>query len=87
MEHGRTRRERLRTCPYLGLGRVRAWIFPPLAEARKRWIARVGGEWDWLSAAQDWNNKSSILDSLIELGETGVTRTAGVQIFYIPKYT
>jgi hypothetical protein len=52
-------------CEHHHNAKFRAWIFPPLREARKRWIIDVGGDWEWLSAAKDWNDKSSILDSLV----------------------
>jgi hypothetical protein len=52
-------------CEHHHNAKFRAWIFPPLAVARKRWIVDVGGEWDWLSSPRDWNDKASILDNML----------------------
>jgi hypothetical protein len=52
-------------CEHHHNAKFRAWIFPPLSLARKRWIADVGGEWEWLSSPRDWNDKASILDNLL----------------------
>jgi hypothetical protein len=53
-------------CEHHHNAKFRAWIFPPLAVARKRWITNVGGNWDWLSAAKDWNDKASILETAMK---------------------
>jgi len=58
-------------CAHHHNAKFRAWIFPPLTAARKRWIADVGGEWDWLSAAKDWNDKASLLEGLMKSAKRG----------------
>jgi hypothetical protein len=58
-------------CEHHHSAKFRAWIFPPLSLARKRWIADVGGDWDWLSAAKDWNDKAFLLDGLMKSAKRG----------------
>jgi len=45
-------------CTHKSDGKAWGWIFPPLAEARKAWRARAGGEWEWLTPdIVDWGEK------------------------------
>jgi hypothetical protein len=56
---------RKRGCEHHHNAAFRAWIFPPLRDARKRWTSEFGGDCDWLSPAKDWGDRASILDQLI----------------------
>jgi hypothetical protein len=45
-------------CTHKSNGKAWGWIFLPLAEARKAWRARAGGEWEWLTPdIVDWGEK------------------------------
>jgi hypothetical protein len=53
-------------CIHKSNGRAWCWVMLPLPEARKRWVARVGGDWEWLAPnLRDWSEKPSILDDPI----------------------
>jgi len=44
-------------------GKVRGWIFPPLAEAREVWAVRAGGTWEWDAPdISEWGEKPGLLD-------------------------
>ena len=49
-------------CEHKSNGKAWCWVMLPLPEARKRWVARAGGEWDWLYSPCDWEEKPSLLD-------------------------
>jgi hypothetical protein len=49
-------------CEHKSNGKAWCSVMLPLAEARKRWVVRVGGEWDWLYSPRDWEQKPTILD-------------------------
>jgi hypothetical protein len=41
-------------CEHHSNGANWGWIFPPLTEARENWLARIRGEWHWLTDVADW---------------------------------
>jgi hypothetical protein len=45
-------------CQHKSNGKAWGWVFPPLAEARAAWLAKVGGGWDWLADIEDWGQKA-----------------------------
>ena len=45
-------------CIHRSTGKAWGWEFPPLPEARDRWKARAGGDWEWLEPEiADWGEK------------------------------
>jgi hypothetical protein len=50
-------------CEHKSTGKAWAWVFPPLAEARRAWLAHVSGSWDWLERhVEDWSAKPGLFD-------------------------
>jgi hypothetical protein len=53
-------------CIHKSNGKAWCWVMLPLPEARKCWLARVGGDWEWLAPnLRDWGEKPSISDQPI----------------------
>jgi hypothetical protein len=60
-EFGRFLKEEL-GCQHKSDGRKRSWVFPPLPLARRAWEAKLGGSCAWISEAEEWGQKTDILD-------------------------
>jgi hypothetical protein len=42
-------------CEHKSNGKQWGWVFPPLAECRRAWEVKCGGEWEWLAPLEDWS--------------------------------